>query len=234
MGYKCAWLQDMNEQDQQEYYERLASERAAAEGSHMQGRDQDQTEAQGEGADEAEGKQATGEGSTLSVLRCCRQRPVCAQLGRLRHDFRCGPSCFVLTLFCRACSRAVVVTVPTHLVAPALTEPKAGAKKAKKAKVTITSEEYDQIRELLKLILRREEEGRDVTYPGMLWTDLRNAYLHEVRVWVCEWHCWHAPDKSFVLRTFAAANAALPWRFGFLLCCEADNSPCMLPAVCWV
>lgn len=48
--------------------------------------------------------------------------------------------------------------------------------------MTISAEEYDQIRELLKLILRRDEEGKDLTYPGMLWRDLRNAYLEKVRI----------------------------------------------------
>jgi hypothetical protein len=145
-------------------------------------------------------------------------------------------------LFCRACVPCCCCYCVTHLVAPALTEPKAGAKKAKKAKVTITSEEYDQIRELLKLILRREEEGRDVTYPGMRWTDLRNAYLHEVRVCVCEWHCWHAYGDSFLLRTCVIAGAAVPWRSSlvFMLCsmipsransCSLYASRCMLSVI---
>ena len=56
----------------------------------------------------------------------------------------------------------------------------AGASKKKKAKVTITSEEYQDIRHMLKLKLRAAEEGQDVTYPGMLWRDLRNWYLSEV------------------------------------------------------
>jgi hypothetical protein len=71
-------MQDMNEQDQQEYYERLASERAVTEGSHMQGQGQRETEVQGEGegerADESEGKQAAGERSNCSVR--CRALPV--------------------------------------------------------------------------------------------------------------------------------------------------------------
>jgi hypothetical protein len=98
--------------------------------------------------------------------------------------------------------------------------------------VTITSEEYDQIRELLKLILRREEEGRDVTYPGMRWTDLRNAYLHEVRVWVCERHCWHAYGDSFLLRTCVTAGAAVPWRSSSCGHVVRRVVHCMLPVVC--
>lgn len=62
-------------------------------------------------------------------------------------------------------------------------ESKPSKKAAKKAKATvsISSEEYAQIRELLKLILRHGEEDKDLTYPGMQWRDLRNAYLQQVR-----------------------------------------------------
>jgi hypothetical protein len=52
--------------------------------------------------------------------------------------------------------------------------------KKKKTKVTITSEEYHDIRHLLKLRLRGDEEGKDLTYPGIQWADLRNWYLSEV------------------------------------------------------
>jgi hypothetical protein len=126
------WFQDMNEQDQQEYYERLASERAVAEGSHMQGRDQDQTEAQGEGADEAEGTQATGEGSTLTVLRCCRQRPVCAQLGRLPHEFGCRPPASFLRCSVALASRAVAVTVSLTLSHLRSQSPKSASRRQKR------------------------------------------------------------------------------------------------------
>lgn len=67
-------------------------------------------------------------------------------------------------------------------------EPKV-VRKIKKAKVTISAEEYDQIRELLKLILRHDEEGKDLTYPGMLWRDLRNAYLEKVSLCCCGGGC---------------------------------------------
>jgi hypothetical protein len=51
--------------------------------------------------------------------------------------------------------------------------------------VTITSEEYHDIRHLLKLRLRGDEEGKDLTYPGIQWADLRNWYLSEVRATLC-------------------------------------------------
>jgi hypothetical protein len=81
-----------------------------------------------------------------------------------------------------------------------------------------------------------------VTYPGMRWTDLRNAYLHEVRVCVCEWHCWHAYGDSFLLRTCVIAGAAVPWRSSlvFMLCsmipsransCSLYASRCMLSVI---
>jgi hypothetical protein len=110
----------MNEQDQQEYYERLASERVAAEGSRMQGLGQRETEVQGEGegAEGDEGKQAAGERSLFSVrvLSCyCRQTPVCAQLGRLPHDFGSRPPASFLRCSVALASRAVVVTVSLTL-----------------------------------------------------------------------------------------------------------------------
>jgi hypothetical protein len=108
----------MNEQDQEEYYERLASERAAAEGSHMQGQGQREIEAQGEGAEGDEGKQAAGERSLFSVRVlscCCRQMPVCAQLGRLPHDSAEGPPASFLRCSVALASRAVVVTVSLTL-----------------------------------------------------------------------------------------------------------------------